>query len=74
MQHDLSREQARRWISREMSRLGAYDEIVERLETEKRIMAGSDGKRQKFPVSAMAREELIGLLKDKLDDLRTRLH
>jgi len=74
MQQDLSAEQARRWVSREIAKLDAYDEVFERLAVESRIMATSHESTKMFPVSAKARQDLIGLLEKKLAGLRTRLH
>lgn len=74
MQQDLSAEQARRWVSREIAKLDAYDEVIERLAVESRIMATSVESTKRFPVSAKARQDLIGLLEEKLAGLRTRLH
>jgi len=72
--NDLSREQAVRWVAREASRLHAYDEIIERLEAERRILerAGEDARR--YPVTAQARRTLVKRLEARLDGLRRRLH
>lgn len=72
--NDLSREQAVRWVARETSRLLAYDDIIERLESERLILekAGEDIRR--YPVTASARRHLVRRLEARLEGLRRRLH
>lgn len=72
--NDLSREQAVRWIAREASRLHAYDEILQRIETERRVLARAGDDARRFPVTAMARRTLMRHLESRLKTLRMRLH
>ena len=72
---DLSKEQAIRWVTREFSRLVDYDDIINRLETERIILSeNAEENALQFPVTARARQVLIARLEMRLADLRKRLH
>ena len=72
---DMSREQAVRWVAREVSKLEAYDEIYERIGTERLIMEKNSGPvSERYPMTACARMNLIARLEKRLETLRKRLH
>lgn len=72
---DLSKEQAVRWVVREESRLVAYDEIMERIEAERLIMEQNSGVNAvRFPMTALARQNLIARLEARLEAMRRLLH
>ena len=74
MQTDLSKEQAVRWVAREMSRLDAYDEIYDRILAERIVLDKAGDKAERYPMTTTARRQLLKRLEAKLDRLRLRLH
>lgn len=72
---DLSKEQAMRWVAREVASLGAYDEIMDRVEAERLLLRQNEGANaERFPMTATARRVLVLRLEGRLSELRKRLH